>query len=90
MIPLPGPLDEASAEMADEGRTLAEAAQKKEPVLRMPPCHASTKEKAHKAALEAIEEKVEDEITDAIRFAEEPEPRPEVLEPTTYAGPFAR
>jgi pyruvate dehydrogenase E1 component alpha subunit len=43
------------------------------------------------AQLAAIEASVEEEIADAIRFAEEsPEPGPELLEPTTYAGPFAR
>jgi len=41
--------------------------------------------------LEAIEAEIEAEITDAIRFAEESaEPGPELLEPTTYSGPFAR
>lgn len=43
------------------------------------------------AQVEAIEAKIEDEIADAVKFAEEsPEPGPEILEPTTYAGPFAR
>jgi pyruvate dehydrogenase E1 component alpha subunit len=44
-----------------------------------------------KAELEAIEAKVEEEIADAVKFAEESaEPGPELLEPTTYTGPFAR
>jgi len=48
-------------------------------------------ERGHKEALEKLEQEVEEEITDAIRFAEEsPEPGPELLEATTYAGPFAR
>jgi pyruvate dehydrogenase E1 component alpha subunit len=52
---------------------------------------AELEEKGHLAAIEEIEKAIEDEIADAIRFAEEsPEPGPEVLEPTTYAGPFAR
>ena len=41
--------------------------------------------------IEAIEAAVEEEVADAIRFADESaEPGPELLEPTTYAGPFAR
>jgi pyruvate dehydrogenase E1 component alpha subunit len=65
-----------------------EERKKKDVLLRS---RVELEEKGHKAALEAIEKEVEDEITDAIRFAEEsPEPGPEVLEPTTYAGPFAR
>jgi pyruvate dehydrogenase E1 component alpha subunit len=44
-----------------------------------------------KEALEKIEAEVEEVVADAIRFADEsPEPGPEVLEPTTYAGAFAR
>ncbi len=43
------------------------------------------------AELEAIEAKVEEEIADAVKFAEESaEPGMELLEPTTYTGPFAR
>ena len=45
----------------------------------------------HAATLDAIDAKVEDEIADAIRFADEsPDPGPELLESTTYAGAFAR
>jgi pyruvate dehydrogenase E1 component subunit alpha len=45
----------------------------------------------HAERLDAIEKEVEEEITDAVRFAEEsPEPGPEILETTTYVGPFAR
>ena len=41
--------------------------------------------------LAELETDVEREIEDAVRFAEEsPEPTPDILEPTTYAGPFAR
>ncbi|WP_434048193.1 MULTISPECIES: pyruvate dehydrogenase (acetyl-transferring) E1 component subunit alpha [Sorangium] len=65
-----------------------EERKKKDVLLRS---RVELEEKGHKAALEAIEREVEEEIADAVRFAEEsPEPGPEVLEPTTYAGPFAR
>ena len=41
--------------------------------------------------LAEIETDVEREIEEAVRFAEEsPEPTADLLEPTTYAGPFAR
>jgi pyruvate dehydrogenase E1 component alpha subunit len=47
--------------------------------------------RGHTEALDRLEKEVEDEIADAIRFAEEsPEPGPEILEPTTYVGAFAR
>ncbi len=40
--------------------------------------------------LKAIEAAVEEEVQDAVRFADtSPEPGPEILEPTTYTGPFA-
>ena len=40
--------------------------------------------------LEALEADVEAEIEDAVKFADEsPEPALELLEPTTYNGPFA-
>jgi pyruvate dehydrogenase E1 component alpha subunit len=43
------------------------------------------------AELDAIDQAVEAEVEDAIRFAEEsPEPGPEILEETTYKGEFAR
>ena len=42
------------------------------------------------ARLKQLEESVETETQAAVKFAEEsPEPGPEVLEATTYAGPFA-
>jgi pyruvate dehydrogenase E1 component alpha subunit len=41
--------------------------------------------------LDAIDAEVEETIADAVKFADEsPEPGPELLEPTTYSGPFAR
>ena len=41
--------------------------------------------------VEKIEAEIDEQIADAVRFAEEsPEPGPELLEPTTYAGAFAR
>ncbi len=41
--------------------------------------------------LEALEKQIEAEIADALKFAEESaEPGPEILEPTTYKGAFAR
>jgi len=41
--------------------------------------------------LAAIDAEVEQEIEQAVRFAEEsPEPTADLLEPTTYSGPFAR
>ncbi|MGK4004729.1 pyruvate dehydrogenase (acetyl-transferring) E1 component subunit alpha [Sorangium sp. So ce1036] len=78
--------------MSDPGRYRTkeelEERKKKDVLLRT---RVELEEKGHRSALEAIEREVEDEIADAIRFAEEsPEPGPEVLEPTTYAGPFAR
>lgn len=43
------------------------------------------------AELAAVEAEIEEELADAIRFAgDSAEPGPELLEPTTYAGPFAR
>jgi pyruvate dehydrogenase E1 component alpha subunit len=38
----------------------------------------------------ALEQSVEAEVAEAVKFANEsPEPGPELLEPTTYSGPFA-
>jgi len=52
---------------------------------------AELTEKGLTKALDEIEKKVEDEVADAVRFADEsPEPGPELLEATTYVGPFAR
>jgi pyruvate dehydrogenase E1 component alpha subunit len=48
-------------------------------------------EAGKQAEVERIEAEIEETIADAIRFAEEsPEPGPEILEATTYAGAFAR
>ncbi len=48
-------------------------------------------EKGHKDALDRVEAEVEEVIADAVQFADEsPEPGPELLEHTTYAGAFAR
>lgn len=44
-----------------------------------------------KAEVASIDEAVEAEVADSIRFADEsPEPTAEILEPTTYVGEFAR
>jgi pyruvate dehydrogenase E1 component alpha subunit len=44
-----------------------------------------------KDELAAIDARVEEEIADALHFAEDsPDPSPDLLEPTTYAGEFAR
>ena len=52
---------------------------------------AELTEKGLTKALDEIEKKVEDEVADAVRFAEEsPEPTADLLEATTYVGPFAR
>jgi pyruvate dehydrogenase E1 component alpha subunit len=41
--------------------------------------------------LAALDAEVEAEVQEAVKFADEsPEPGPEILEPTTYVGPFAR
>jgi pyruvate dehydrogenase E1 component alpha subunit len=48
-------------------------------------------DRGKKTEIDRIEAEVEEVIADATRFAEEsPEPGPELLEPTTYAGAFAR
>jgi pyruvate dehydrogenase E1 component alpha subunit len=42
------------------------------------------------AKMEALEKSVEAEVADAVKFANEsPEPGMDLLEPTTYSGPFA-
>jgi pyruvate dehydrogenase E1 component alpha subunit len=52
---------------------------------------AELAEAGRAAELDAIDAEVEAVIADAVRFADEsPEPGPEILEPTTYAGAFAR
>jgi pyruvate dehydrogenase E1 component alpha subunit len=57
----------------------------------LPRSRAELEARGHGAALQAIDDAVEAEVADAVRFAEEsPEPGPELLEATTYSGPFAR
>src|SRR5579859_6036354 len=42
-------------------------------------------------AMKKVDEAIESEVQDAIKHAEESEePKPDVLESTTYVGPFAR
>ncbi|HSN98486.1 MAG TPA: pyruvate dehydrogenase (acetyl-transferring) E1 component subunit alpha [Candidatus Nanopelagicales bacterium] len=65
-----------------------EERKKKDVLLRS---RMELEEKGHAAALDQIDKEVEDEVADAVRFAEESaEPGPELLEPTTYTGAFAR
>lgn len=65
-----------------------EERKKKDVLLRS---RADLEGKGHAEALARIEQEVEDEVADAVRFADEsPEPGPELLGPTTYAGAFAR
>lgn len=65
-----------------------EERKKKDPLMR---ARATLESAGLAEQLDAIEAKVEEEITDALKFAEEsPEPGPEILEPTTYKGAFAR
>lgn len=78
--------------MSDPGkyRTAAELEERKkqDPLLR---AEADLREAGFGEKLAALEEDVEREVREAIEFADEsPEPGPEILEPTTYAGPFAR
>ena len=65
-----------------------EERKKKDPLMR---ARAALEGAGLEKQVEGIEAKVEEEITDALKFAEEsPEPGPEILEPTTYKGAFAR
>lgn len=65
-----------------------EERKKKDPVMRV---RATIAGAGLEKQLEEVEAKIEEEITDALKFAEEsPEPGPEILEPTTYKGAFAR
>lgn len=78
--------------MSDPGkyRTAAELEERKkqDPILLT---RSMLEEAGLADKLTALEEDVEREVREAIEFAEEsPEPGPEILEPTTYAGPFAR
>jgi pyruvate dehydrogenase E1 component alpha subunit len=61
---------------------------KKDAVLR---ARTELEAEGQKDALERVDAAVEEEIADAVKFAEESaEPGPELLEATTYAGAFAR
>ncbi|MCC6552769.1 MAG: pyruvate dehydrogenase (acetyl-transferring) E1 component subunit alpha [Polyangiaceae bacterium] len=78
--------------MSDPGRYRTkeelEERKRKDSLLRS---RLELEERGHAEALGRIEREVEEEIAGAVRFADEsPEPGPELLEPTTYAGPFAR
>ncbi len=78
--------------MSDPGkyRTAAELEERKkqDPLLLT---RAELEEAGWADRLAELEEDVEREVREAIEFAEQsPEPGPEILEPTTYAGPFAR
>ena len=77
--------------MSDPGKY--RTAQELEEQKKRDPLHtARTKLEAAmpKAELDALEQDVEREVADAVKFADEsPEPGPEILEETTYAGPFA-
>jgi pyruvate dehydrogenase E1 component alpha subunit len=78
--------------MSDPGkyRTPEEVEERKrrDPLLRS---RAELEAAGFADALAALDASVEEEIADALRFAEEsPEPSPELLEATTYKGAFAR
>ncbi len=78
--------------MSDPGRYRTaeelEERKRKDPLIVS---RTELEQKGHGDALVKIEADVEDVVADAIRFADEsPEPGPEILEPTTYAGAFAR
>ncbi|HVY48354.1 MAG TPA: pyruvate dehydrogenase (acetyl-transferring) E1 component subunit alpha [Minicystis sp.] len=65
-----------------------EERKKKDPVLRS---RDELERSGQKAGVERVEAEVEATIADALQFAEQsPEPGPELLEATTYTGPFAR
>ena len=65
-----------------------EERKKKDAVLRS---RTELEGKGYEREIEAIETAVEEQVQDAVRFADEsPEPGPELLEETTYVGPFAR
>jgi pyruvate dehydrogenase E1 component alpha subunit len=65
-----------------------EERKKKDPVMR---ARAALADAGLEAQVQELEAKIEEEIADALKFAEEsPEPGPELLEPTTYKGAFAR
>ena len=78
--------------MSDPGkyRTAEELEERKrkDPVLVS---QLELEQKGHGEAIAKIQAEIEEVVADAIRFADEsPEPGPELLEATTYAGAFAR
>lgn len=78
--------------MSDPGkyRTPEEVEERKrrDPLARS---RAELEEAGLSARLDEVDASVEEEIADALRFAEEsPEPEPGILEATTYKGAFAR
>ena len=78
--------------MSDPGRYRTaeelEERKRKDPLIVS---RTELEQKGHSDALLKIEAEIEDVVADAIRFAEDsPEPGPELLEATTYAGAFAR
>lgn len=78
--------------MSDPGRYRTaeelEERKRKDPLIVS---RTELEQKGHGDALVKIEAEIEDVVADAIRFADEsPEPGPELLEATTYAGAFAR
>jgi pyruvate dehydrogenase E1 component alpha subunit len=78
--------------MSDPGkyRTPDEVEERKrqDPLLRL---RDELTARGHASALESTDQSVEDEVQDALRFAEEsPEPDASILEATTYKGEFAR
>lgn len=65
-----------------------EERKQRDPLMR---ARAELEGGGHETALAAIEAAVEEEVQDAVRFADDsPDPSPDILEATTYKGPFAR
>jgi pyruvate dehydrogenase E1 component alpha subunit len=78
--------------MSDPGKYRSpaelEERKKKDSLLRS---RLALEARGYQARLDALDASVEEEVAAAVKFAEEsPEPGPELLESTTYAGPFAR
>ena len=83
-LPLPRPLDERSGASTARREELEER-KKKDPLLRARARARRTRATAR--PLETLEAEVEDEVADAVEFADEsPEPGPQLLEATTYDG----
>jgi pyruvate dehydrogenase E1 component alpha subunit len=71
-----------SAEEIDHEKKLDPLSRAREHLLHL---------KVPEAELTDVDASIEAEVQDAVKFAEEsPEPTPDVLESTTYSGPFAR